>query len=346
MRLTARNTATRQATVRSVTTHIPCRSTRLGKRALLGFLLVVLTTARPGTVAAQALPPSVKLSPETIQMGAFYNGTTVRIEGAAPPSSSILVIIRGNEKDEFFNKKGRVGPIWINTDKIHIAGVPSVFLSFSSADIHSILDRASIDADQLDESSIKSHLVCRSHCKCRSSEHKGRESIATCAGEKPGPQYEELIRNSFIALKSGEGSYQSHPGTVKLSQASADSTRYVLDLNWPKNARPGSYSVEVYACRDRSVLARATTQLQVAEVGFPLQMAGLAQGHPWMYGVIAVLAAIFAGFTIDGITSRLRRPKGRSRPPRGGEVELEKPEVTASKASAEEAIEPEPVHHS
>ncbi|MFZ0912368.1 MAG: TIGR02186 family protein [Candidatus Korobacteraceae bacterium] len=289
----------------------------------------------------------MKLSPETIQMGAFYNGTTVRIEGDAPPSSGILVIIRGNEKDEFFNKKGRVGPIWINTDKVHIADVPSVFLSFSSADVNSFLDRASIDEYQLDVSSIKSHLVCRSHCKCRSGEHKGQESIASCTGVKPDPQYENLIRNSFIALKSGEGSYQSRPGTVKLRESTADSTRYVLDLDWPKNARPGSYNVEVYACRDRSVLARAATQLNVVEVGFPMQMAGLAGGHPWMYGVIAVLAAVFAGFTIDGITSRLRRHKGRLRPQERAEVELAKPEVAEeSKVNAEEDTAPEPVHRS
>ncbi len=349
MGLTSRNTATRKAAVRSLRTHIPRRSTLLGKRALLGFLLVVLTTARPGSVTAQAPPPSVKLSPETIQMGAFYNGTTVRIEGDAPPSSSVLVIIRGNEKDEFFNKKGRVGPIWINTDKVHIAGVPSVFLSFSSATVNSLLDRASIDEYQLDESSIKSHLVCRRNCKCLNGQHRGRVSIASCAGVKPDAQYEDLIRNSFMALKSANGSYQSRPGTVKLSQSAAGGTRYVLDLDWRKNIRPGSYQVEVYACQNRSVLARATTLLQVVEVGFPMQMAGLAQGHPWMYGVIAVLVAVFAGFTIDGITSRLRRHKGRPRPPQGREVELAKPEVAdEGKESAEDATAspPEPVHRS
>ena len=242
MGLTSRNTATPEVTVRSLTTHLPCRSTLLGKRALLGFLLVVLTAAGPDILTAQATPPSVKLSPETIQMGAFYNGTSVRIEGDAPPSSSMLVIIRGNEKDEFFNKKGRVGPIWINTDKIHIGGVPSVFLSFSSADIHSFLDRASIDADQLDEASIKSHLVCRSHCKCLDGQHKGRESIASCTGIKPDPAYEDLIRNSYMALKSDDGSYQSRPGTVKLSGSTADTTRYVLDLDWPKKYAAGLLS--------------------------------------------------------------------------------------------------------
>jgi Putative transmembrane protein (Alph_Pro_TM) len=346
MGLSLRNTATRKATVRGLTTYIPCRSTLLGKRALLGFLLVVLTTARPGSVTAQA-SPSVKLSPETIQMGAFYNGTTVRIEGAAPPSSSILVIIRGNEKDEFFNKKGRVGPIWINTDKVHIAGVPSVFLSFSSADLNSILDRASIDEYQLDESAIRSHLICRSHCKCLNGQHERRASIASCAGVKPGPEYEDLIRSSFMALKSGNGSYKSYARTVKLSQSAADGSRYALDLDWPRNLLPGSYQVEVYACRNRSVLARATTQLNVAEVGFPMQMAGLAQGHPWTYGVIAVVVAIFAGFAIDAITSRLRRPKGRLRPPKTGGRELAKPEVAEeSKESAEEVSPPEPVHRS
>ena len=76
-------------------------------------------------------------------------------------------------------------------------------------------------------------------------------------------------------------------------------------------------------------------------------MAGLAVEHPWTYGVIAVLVAVLAGFAIDAITSRLRRPKGRLRPQRRGEVELAKPEVAEEKATAEEdATPPEPVHRS
>ena len=185
MRLTSRNTATRKVTVRSSTAHIPCRLTLLRERVALGFLAAILTIALPNIAAAQASAPSLKLSPETIQMGAFYNGAKVRIEGTAPAGSQVLVVIRGDENDEFFNKKGRVGPIWVNTDRIHVTAAPSLFLSFSSADVSSLLDRTSIEAYQLDEQAIKNRLACRSHCKCSTTArhaHRVRESCGVCGG--------------------------------------------------------------------------------------------------------------------------------------------------------------------
>ncbi len=349
MRLTSRNTATRQTTVRSLTTHIPCRLTLLRERVALGFLAAILMIALPNIAAAQASAPSLKLSPETIQMGAFYNGAKVRIEGTAPAGSQVLVVIRGDENDEFFNKKGRVGPIWVNTDRIHVTAAPSLFLSFSSADVSSLLDRTSIEAYQLDEQAIKNRLACRSHCKCSTTARHDTASgsLAECAGVEPDPQYLELIRSSFLALKSREGRYQTHPDAVRMVNAAEDASRYTVDLNWPRSAPPGSYHVEMYACKNRSVVARTTAPLGVVEVGFPAQMAALSSGHPWIYGLIAVLAAIIAGFAIDALTVRLRRRSWRNpRPKEGGNVDSSRPEPGGpAETVSDDAPEHEPIHH-
>jgi hypothetical protein len=246
-------------------------------------------------------------------MGAFYNGAKMRIEGTAPSGSQVLVVIRGEEHDELFNKKGRVGPIWVNTDRIHIAFTPSLFLSFSSADVTAFLDPASIEAYQLDEQAIKNRLASRSHCKCNTTlrHHTWPGAIAQCAGVEPDPKYQELIRSNYLALKTREGRYQTHLHAVQMtnavSNATADDSRYRVDFDWPRSAPPGSYQVEVYACKNRQVAARTTTPLEVVEVGFPAQMAALASGRPWAYGLVAVLGAIFAGFAIDALTVRLRR---------------------------------------
>jgi Putative transmembrane protein (Alph_Pro_TM) len=84
-----------------------------------------------------------------------------------------MVVIRGGGKDEFFNRKGRVGIIWLNTDRIHIKRAPSVFLTFSSDNANSLLDRESLDEYQLDEAAIKKQIQCLRHYKCKLS--GGRE---------------------------------------------------------------------------------------------------------------------------------------------------------------------------
>ena len=96
-------------------------------------------------------------------------------------------------------------------------------------------------------------------------------------------------------------------------------SRYNFTFDWLRNAPPGSYRVEVYACRNRVVIARADALLRVAEAGFPVQMAAQAKDHPFGYGVFAVLTAVIAGFAIDTIISRLRF-KGRAGPKRRSQV--------------------------
>jgi hypothetical protein len=331
------------------------RLTRKRVGAALAFLLPVLTIAVPRTAAAQvsALSSalSVKVSPEAIQMGAFYNGAKMRIEGTAPSGSQVLVVIRGEEHDELFNKKGRVGPIWVNTDRIHVAFTPSLFLSFSGADVTAFLDPASIEAYQLDEQAIKNRLASRSHCKCDTTvrHHTRSGAIAKCAGVEPDPHYQELIRSYYLALKTREGRYQTHTDAVRMTNAglnaTADDSRYRLDFDWPRSAPPGSYQVEVYACKNRQVAARTTTLLQVVEVGFPAQMAALASGRPWAYGLVAVLGAILAGFTIDALTIRLRRRSwGKPGPRASGNSDLSEP-GNPTEAVAEPELEREPTHH-
>jgi hypothetical protein len=319
--------------------------------AVLGSFLTVLTIAIPGTAAAQVSALSVKVSPEAIQMGAFYNGAKMRIEGTAPSGSQVLVVIRGEEHDELFNKKGRVGPIWVNTDRIHIAFTPSLFLSFSSADVTTLLDPTSIEAYQLDEQAIKNRLASRSHCKCDTTvrHHTRSGAIARCAGVEPDPRYRELIRSYYLALKTREGRYQTHTHAVRMTNAvlhgSAGDSGYSVDFDWPRSAPPGSYQVEVYACKNRSVVGQTTALLRVVEVGFPEQMATLSGTHPTAYGLIAVLAAILAGFMIDALTIRLRRRSGRKPPPMArGSADLSEPAKPAE-ALEEHAPEPEPAHH-
>lgn len=120
----------------------------LKRRELLRSLILALAAVALTATAATSQMPPPSLVPEKIAMDAFYDGARVRIEGAAPAESGVLIVIRGAEKDEFFNRKGRAGPIWLNVDRIHIKQAPSIFLSFGSADAGSLLDRRlSIDTN-------------------------------------------------------------------------------------------------------------------------------------------------------------------------------------------------------
>ena len=274
-------------------------------RGALGLAVALLAPA--GLRGAPPPPaPSMKLSPETVEMGAFYSGAKVRIEGEAPPGTDVVIVVRGTEEAEFFNRKARVGPVWVNVDRVHVAGVPALFLRLGGGDLRTLLDPASIEEYQLDDAAIKSRMTCRSRCK---------PNTPCAEGVEPDEGYAELIRTSYLALKAEEGTFQVHPDAVRLAPSGDGVTRYAAEVDWPRRARAGSYRVEALACRDRSVLGRTSAVLQLVEAGFPARVGALAETHPTAYGLAAVLAAVIGGFAMDTLVRRRRRPGANRRPP-------------------------------
>ncbi len=256
--------------------------------------LLVATALIAGLPAGRALGegPSVKLNPEVVRMGAFYAGEWVRVSGMASPGSHIVVVLRGPRTEEVFNRKGRVGPIWINVGKVHISGVPSLFLCYSSGPVESLLNRAEIERRQLDDAAIR------------------RQMIVT-----PRAMDHEDVRADFIELKTLENVYRMIRNGVEMGHPTADGVPYSVNFHWPRKAPPAMYEVRVYECRDGVLVGRATAQLDVIEIGFPAMMAALATEHPSMYGIAAVLIAALGGFGMDFLVSFFRRRLGRAKAP-------------------------------
>lgn len=221
---------------------------------------------------------TVKVMPGTIRVGAMYDGVPMRVEGVAGAGSQVVAVIRGTELDEVFNRKGRMGPIWVNAEKVHISGAPSVFFAFSPADLKNILRREAIDRYQLDEDAIKANMRTKSG---------------------------EIVRASYVTLKKDEGSYRTISNGITMGRPDGNLAPYSADFHFPKKVPPGSYEVTVYECRGGEVIGAATATVKVVETGSPAVISSLARDHGSIYGALAVMAAILAGFGIDFLATRI-----------------------------------------
>ncbi len=251
---------------------------------LIGLLLLfdaALTALEP---AGLATPSSARLVPNVIYMGAFYHGVTARVEGVAPEGASVLVVIRGENSRETLNKKGRVGPIWVNTGKVSISEAPSLFLSFSEAPLEEMLSRETIENEKLSEEAIGKKL-----------------DIEPAAMDQP------LIRAHFLKMKTEEDVYQTHVGAIRMGAWGPEGRPFSLEFRWPQRAAPGLYEARVYQCREGRIIAQSALPLRVRKVGLPAWMANLAMYRASIYGAMAVFAALFAGLGIDFVTMRLRK---------------------------------------
>jgi hypothetical protein len=246
--------------------------------------MVLLACIALFALASSAAEPSVTLSPAVIEMGPFYGGARVKIEGIVAPGSQVAVVVRGADVEEVFNKKERMGPIWINGEKVHVSGVPSLFLCYTSVPLNQLLGRRALDENQLDESAIRAQMV-----------------IA------PASPDHDALRSDYLALKRSQGTFGVVEGAVTVGRAMGLGVPFTLSLPWPKRAVPASYDVRVYECRDGEVLAQARAALEVKEVGIPADLANLAKERASLYGALCVLLAMAAGFGIDFIVMKFGR---------------------------------------
>ena len=226
----------------------------------------------------------LKLTPETIQMGAFYSGMPLRIEGMVQPGSSVVVVVRGPDVEEVFNLKGRAGPIWINKGKVHISGAPSLFLCFHLGPLKETLSPSVLEEYQI-----------------------GYEEIHKQMRIQPPEQDREEVRASFISLKTQENVYRNIRNGVQMGSATPGGIPFSVEFHWPRRAPPAAYEVKAYECRGHTVVSQTTASLKVVEVGFPAWMAWFARQHASLYGLMAVIVAMLAGFGIDLLASRFRR---------------------------------------
>jgi hypothetical protein len=239
----------------------------------------------PACLAASVapVPGTPKVSPEVLEMGAFYSGPQVKVEGVAENGAKVIITVSGQEGKERFNVKGRVGPIWLNSGKVHVSGAPSLFLRFSAAPVTELLPTSQILGRFLDERSQMSRM-----------------GIEPSAGSQ-----EDRLRASFLALKRERKTYQFLNDGVIMGSPGSAGTPYSTIFTWPRSAVPASYTVTVYEVRGGAVLRQMSVPLRVVRVGFPAWLAGTAERNASLYGLTAVIVGAIAGFGIDFITTLL-----------------------------------------
>jgi hypothetical protein len=264
-------------------------SLRARRVGLLAALAVCLCAA-PG--AGQEV--SIRVAPQTIARGAFSGVSQVRIEGTIASGARAVVVIRGSDSDETFNRKGRFGPIWINAGKVEVTGAPSLFLAFWPAPLETFLGQDAIDRWQLDIAAIRTRL-----------------------GVQPSTADGAAVRADYLALKAEEGSYHVARDGVRIEPEADGRSKYVVELAWPRTARPGTYQATVYECSNNTVSGSASTAIDVEQAGVAALLRNMAEERATFYGAIAVAIMLGLGFGIDFLVARLRRSRARprTRPP-------------------------------
>lgn len=245
------------------------------RAALLFILLVVL----PGAVSAAGV--DLNVTPADIAVHAFYNGTTVAVEGTVPEGAQVVLRFTGLPEEVSMKRKGKaLGLLWMNMDTLHFANVPKVCLIESSAPL--------TDMGQAGQA-------------------LGLEGVVEDIRLDPVPADRAALLSEVLKLKRREGLYRQGTGSVVLGEASGGQRTFKASVAIPSRLSPGGYAMEVFAVRDGKVVAQAAKAVDVNLTGVTAMMADLAFNHDAWYGVLASIIAILAGLGI-GLVFQSKEP--------------------------------------
>lgn len=216
------------------------------------------------------------LSSEEIAITAGFSGAELLLFGAIEGKGDVVVVVRGPRRRELVRRKRRIAGIWVNGKTVAFDDVPVFYRVASTAPLDGIAS-----PDLLAELEIGA----------------GRLRFAAVGSEAASTVAE--FRTAMLRNKRKSELYGNTVGTV----TTVGGRLFRTSVSFPANVPTGTYAVDVYLFRGGRVIGRFEKPLTVHKAGIEARIFNFAHQHSAMYGVIAIVIALVAGW-LAGVVFR------------------------------------------
>ncbi|MEM1373924.1 MAG: TIGR02186 family protein [Pseudomonadota bacterium] len=246
----------------------------------LMFSLCALASAANETIVAD-------LSQRRVAITTNFSGSEILIFGAVrrdgPRTSlsplDVIITVAGPPSPVTVRKKDRVAGIWVNADEAEIDSAPSFYAVLSSKPI----------SDLISETEDLRHRITTPQV-----------IRAVDVGAESGA---DTFVDALIRIRRNEGTYQLAENSVGM----LDGTLFRATVGLPANLTEGAYETTMYLVRDREIVSKYVTAIDVQKVGLEQFLYGLAHNQPLIYGIMSLVIAISAGWLASAAFTFLRR---------------------------------------
>ena len=236
---------------------------RLGTLALLFAVLA----AQP---ARAAEPLVADLSDHLVAITTGFSGADVLLFGATDQEGDVVVVVRGASRSLIMHRKNRVLGVWVNTASMTFDRVPSFYAIAASGPLNEIADRQVLARHELGLENIRLDLP-----KAKASANVAKQ-----------------WRDALLRNQASANLYQTAVRPVSF----LGNRLFRAEFHLPANVPTGAYQVQVYLLHDGRMISAQTTPLIVSKIGLQAEVYDFAQNQGALYGVIAILIALVAGW--------------------------------------------------
>ncbi|MCH2546029.1 MAG: TIGR02186 family protein [Alphaproteobacteria bacterium] len=247
----------------------------------LWFWLYMAVALIPAQAVAK--PLVADLSQYHIAIDSSFTGAKLILFGARQAAGDIVVVVRGPAQNFTMRKKERVGGIWVNRHSMEFTNLPDYYAVASTRPLESLLNTDVLDTLQIGVENLP--YLPLSHMQ---------------SDELTFEQRQEF-RREFISERYKSKLYADNQETVTFM----GDTLFKTTLPFPDVTPRGGYTAETYLIYNGQIVGMQSTPLIVAKRGLDAVVFQLAHEYPAIYGIIAVLMAVSAGWLASTIFRKL-----------------------------------------
>lgn len=248
------------------------------KHLLLTFALVFAFTLPVNSqeIVAELSQYDVELTPSFKGQDLFIFGAIKNGGDLSEQRFDVVLIIKGEERPHVVRKKERIFGFWLNADSRTLEGVPQYFGQASTRPLQEIAD-----AETLKELGL-------------GLDEQPFVTASFDQGEAEMEFVEGLIRN-----KEDARLFQINEDNLPVMS----DILFRADFFFPPKVPSGTYEATAYLFQNGRLVGRTDKAIRVDQVGLERALYVLAHEHSALYGLMAILIALFAGWLAGYITS-------------------------------------------
>ena len=245
-----------------------------GKIRALAVVFAVLAISAPVRAAD---PLVADLSSREIAITTGFTGSELLLFGAVDGDGDVVVVVRGPLHQEVVRRKKRIAGIWVNAESVSYREVPSFYHVASTRPLAEIAPPRALTGLELGVDRLKFQRVGAAQAS------------------------DDLFRKALLRNKQRAALYSKNIGNIKMMGRRLFRTTVIF----PTIVPTGTYSVDVLLFRGGRVIDTETTPLRVRKAGLEADIYNFAHQQSALYGVIAILIALMAGW-LAGVMFRQR----------------------------------------
>ena len=239
-------------------------------------ILLLLGSSVAAPLRAGDEPLVVDLLPQRVEIDSSFTGSTVILFGVKTVPGDIIVTLRGPEAPVVVRRKRRVAGIWVNRDSVAFRDVPQFYALAASRPIEEIMEAEALGRNQIGTGHILLNTIWM----------RTADEV-------------DSFRDAVRRARARENLYAPEIGEIVV----IDDSLFRATLTLPANVPTGEYVAETILVRDGEVLSRRQARLTVEKSGMSAEIYNFAKGHGALYGLIAIAAALVAGW-LGGVAFR------------------------------------------